>query len=135
MLSCRVIRKQMVDYLDGGLKPSLSDALIRHVSTCESCRKELESLRTASEAICAVRRVAASERIWVGVLERIRSIEEERSWAWRLLSRKPRYAFAVGIAVVLLGAASLLISPAGQSPPLLSILVSPFSPVGISTGV
>ena len=121
----------MVDYIDGTLGASGQEMIARHIAACESCREELESLRTARTALDSVRRVQASERLWAAVLERIDAIEEERSPIWRLLTARPACAVAAGVLVLLVGAASLLISPSGQTPPLLAMLVSPFSPVGI----
>ena len=130
MSDCRRVRRQMVDHLDSPPNEEMG----RHLARCASCREELDALRSARAALESVHRVSVPERIWAQVQERIRSIEEERSWLWRLFATRPGYAFAAGVAVILIGAASLLISPAGQAPPLLLMLLSPFSPVGISCG-
>ena len=130
MSECRRVRSRMVDHLES----PPGDEMAGHLATCVSCREELDALRTARAALESVHRVPAPERVWAGVRERIRSIEEERSWLWRLLATRPGYAFAAGVAVVLIGAASLLISPAGQPSPMLAMLLSPFSPIGISCG-
>lgn len=127
MSECRGFRRQLVDYLDGA-NPNVA----RHIESCASCRAELETLRLSRDALDSVRKLETPQSMWARVEQRLRSIEEERSWAWRLISRKPAYAFAAGTVLLVLGAASLLISPQGHVPQFVLILVSPFSPVGIS---
>ena len=130
MFECRRTRRRLIDYLDD----SLPDAgrVERHIESCPACRDELESLRLCRNALLSVRRSAAPERIWARVDSRLRAIEAESSPVWRLLSGRPTYAFAAGLVLFLVGACSLLIGPAGHAPPVVLMLISPLSPVGIS---
>ena len=95
---------------------------------------ELEALEFAEKALLSVKWHKAPERIRERVFSRIRAIEEETSWLWRLLSR-PGYAFAAGVLLFMMAGASLWISPAGHVPPAVSVMVSPLSPIGVSVSV
>ena len=92
---------------------------------------EQQALEFAEKALRSVNRPHAPACIRERLLERIRAIEEETSWLWRMLSR-PGYAFAAGVLLFMMAGASLWISPAGRVPPAVSIMVSPLSPIGIS---
>ncbi|HET6453688.1 MAG TPA: hypothetical protein VFI02_04735 [Armatimonadota bacterium] len=94
-------------------------------------RSEQEALEFAEKALLSVKRPHAPERVRERVTSRIHAIEAETSWLWRLLSR-PAYAFVAGVLLFVMLGASLWISPAGQVPPAVSIMVSPLSPVGVS---
>ena len=92
---------------------------------------ELEALEFAEKALLSVKHPRAPGRIRERVMSRIHAMEQETSWLWRLLSR-PGYAFVAGVLLFIMAGASLWISPAGQVPPAVSIIVSPLSPVGVS---
>ena len=92
---------------------------------------EQETLEFAETALRSVKRHKAPDRIRERVFSRIRAMEEETSWLWRLLSR-PAYAFAAGVLLFMVLGASLWISPAGRVPPAVSIIISPISPIGVS---
>ena len=94
-------------------------------------RSEQEALEFAEKALRSVNRPHAPERVRERVMSRIHAIEAETSWLWRVLSR-PAYAFVAGVLLFMMLGASLWISPAGQVPPAVSIMVSPLSPVGVS---
>ena len=52
--SCEDIREMLVDYADGELSPGQLSEVIRHLETCENCRKLLAALQKSLELATVV---------------------------------------------------------------------------------
>jgi anti-sigma-K factor RskA/putative zinc finger protein len=100
-------------YLLGALSDHESELFERHLETCPSCRRELDELRVASEALPrAVEPVvpppelkeSLMRTVWAEAGERQQEAKPERRWSrpflGRFLELKP--ALAAGLAVCLL---------------------------------
>jgi len=58
-MQCSEIQENLSAYLDGELDPAGAAELESHLEGCESCRSELESLRSTVELVRSVPRVQA----------------------------------------------------------------------------
>lgn len=58
------LRKRMTAYLHGELPPEMINRLEDHLSECESCRTQLEQLRSAEAAMAHLKSQMAPESAW-----------------------------------------------------------------------
>ncbi|HKR97989.1 MAG TPA: anti-sigma factor [Candidatus Dormibacteraeota bacterium] len=102
-------------YLLGALSEHEAEQFERHVESCPSCRRELDDLRVASEALPrAVEPVAPPPElkeslmrtVWAEAGERQQEAKPERRWSrpFRgLLALKPAMAVGLAVAILLIG--------------------------------
>ena len=51
-MNCKGVIRELSEYLDGNLEPSLRDELIRHLEHCEDCRLVVDTTRKTIEIYC-----------------------------------------------------------------------------------
>ncbi len=87
-MRCEKPRGRLSEYLDGALPSREAAELERHLTECESCRRELEALRHTVRALRELPREAAPPGFGERVMERVRAD-----------SPAPTYAGAGGISL------------------------------------
>ncbi len=105
-MSCYLYRRRIGPYLDGALEASTSHAVSRHLTRCEACAAEADSLRRLKTLLSRVAKPGEPDwtGFWPGV---VRGIEDARTRA--AAPARPawvRFRWAYGGAV----AAALLVS-------------------------
>jgi anti-sigma-K factor RskA len=103
-------------YLLGALSDHEAELFERHLETCPSCRRELDELRVASEALPrAVEPVvpppelkeSLMRTVWAEAGEREQEAKPERRWSRpflrRFLELKPAMAVGLAVAILLIG--------------------------------
>lgn len=134
MFECRKTRKRLIDYLERVLPQHLSAQITRHVDLCHACQNELTALKLTREALLSVPRPRCPESMWVRIASRLEAVERGGSRLYRVFSR-PAYRFAAHLVLFVTGAATLSFTVVGLLPPVLAVMLSPFSPVGVSVEV
>ena len=81
-MHCSEIQENLSAYLDGELDPDEESELKSHLEGCESCSRELESLRSTVELVRSVPRVQAPSAL----KQRLSSATSFRRPAWRFLN-------------------------------------------------
>jgi len=51
-LTCQQVLRQLSEYLDGELDPSMLESLTRHLEHCEDCRIVVDTTRKTIEISC-----------------------------------------------------------------------------------
>jgi hypothetical protein len=70
-MKCRAVGRQLSAYLDGDLGSPEARAVSSHLDECEGCRRSLEELRTASEALRELPRLAPPMSLAVELRDRL----------------------------------------------------------------
>ena len=70
-MDCRHVNEQLGPYLDGELPPDVREALEAHLSTCDTCRAELESLRQLASSLAKPTAEAAPKALWDTIERRL----------------------------------------------------------------
>ena len=130
MSECRRTRNRLIDYLEGELPEQASAEVAAHLARCPACKQEMAALEASRTALTSLTRAECPDGMWARIESRIRGVEDERSRAWRILSR-PACAFATSVALFLLLGLSISVRPSGVAPPTMWVIVSPLSPVGV----
>ena len=102
MISCRKIKKWMVDYLEGTLSEEKKFLFEEHLAKCSRCAQEVEALVKTQKLVRLKARKEMPEGFWVHYLPRLRRRLEEKPLprlAWRSV---PALALATATASVLL---------------------------------
>jgi hypothetical protein len=76
-MKCRKTRKLLGEYIDGSLDSESAKALKAHVTSCDRCARELETLRSYREKLATLRDAKAPAGFLIGVKNRIETAEEE----------------------------------------------------------
>ncbi len=113
MISCRKVKKWMVDYLEGTLSEKEKALFEEHLSKCSQCAQEVKALVKTQRLVRLKVREEMPEGFWTHYLPRLRRRLEEKPLprlAWRPV---PALALATATALVLLVvvAISLLRTP------------------------
>jgi len=84
-MKCEEIKPHLMAYLDGEIEQEKKGEIEKHLSECESCRKEYQSFVKLKEVTNKMRFADLSDELWAGYWKRIyRRIE--RGTGWILLS-------------------------------------------------
>jgi len=75
-MNCREIRARLSRYLDGEMSVTERGRMESHVDTCDPCRKALERLQAATEALT---QLPAPPGVPQGFAERLRSLAAQRA--------------------------------------------------------
>jgi len=77
-LTCQQVLRQLSEYIDGELDPSLVASLSRHLEHCEDCRIVVHTTQKTIEISCNSEPVPlpddVRERLW-------RSVQKKMGWA------------------------------------------------------
>lgn len=119
---------RLSDHLDGGLTERETEALERHLETCDACRRTLEELRAVRDCARTLVDPSAPDDLWAGIARRIGAAGPTSGEARPRVVAFPGRArrdwplpqlVAAGFAAILMGAAaySLLRAPARPAEP------------------
>jgi len=75
-MNCRHTRSRLSRYLDGEMSVTERERIESHVNACDACRKALEHLQIASEALA---QLPAPPDVPQGFAERLRSLAAQRA--------------------------------------------------------
>jgi len=123
--SCRY-EKHLTAYADGELNDRLRAKVEAHLSRCEACSSELDSIRASDRILKDHRAPEVSEERWARFRNELRveldEVDREERWAARVREARPvypptrrrAYAFAAACAVALF--VILTVGPLGIAP-------------------
>ncbi|NER13611.1 hypothetical protein GWK08_09195 [Leptobacterium flavescens] len=107
-MDCKEIEKYLISYAEGVLDTSLSTEIEKHLTSCESCRKELQEIEFLFELLQKDKEIEPSEKLRSGfyqMLEREKQeqsavipLQREKSFSW-----KPLMRIAATIALIISG--------------------------------
>ena len=113
-MKCRHIRKMVADYVNEVLDPDDMHLVEEHIAKCESCRRELDTLRKVLRLIDDVKVEYPSASVWQSFIPDLhRRIETEAALAfrkqrWQRLYFLSAWGAAASVAVLVLFASLLL---------------------------
>jgi anti-sigma factor RsiW len=135
-LSCWFIRRRLGAYQDGELAPPVRERVAGHVRGCESCRRELETLRQL-RSVLTLEAPELPDAVWTAfwpqVRARIAAPEPAAAPAWErvwgAVKARPRLALAPALAAGALAVLTVVApwQPRGAHEPL-----TPPAPTGSS---
>lgn len=99
-MNCDKIKYQLPDFVRGKLSNQDQVTVIEHIKNCESCRWEVDSLRTVFRAVRQDNAWSPADNYWLSLLPRIHKRMEERS-KLTLSNRLVKYAVPVMAAVAI----------------------------------
>jgi hypothetical protein len=67
MLTCRGVRRQLSEWLDGELPAALSHQVSGHLASCEACSRHAEELRAVSRLVAELPSLDAAEPVASGL--------------------------------------------------------------------
>lgn len=103
-MKCRQVRRLLIDFYEGELGGQTQRCLEVHLDSCPKCRTELESLKSALEALKPNAAEPPPEGFWGAYLAGVRAkIDAKRERRWL-----PKLVPAFEVAVVLIVAAIFL---------------------------
>jgi predicted anti-sigma-YlaC factor YlaD len=127
VLSCFLVRRRIGAYLDGGLADRAADRVATHLSRCNGCRGEADTLRRLRTMLQRV--LTAPEPDWTGFWPGVvRGIEDRRHAAPVRHRRpgwlQPKWALGGALAAVLVGSLTFWQMSPGPVPFLGRVVVS-----------
>lgn len=102
MISCRKVKRWMIDYLEGTLSEKEKVLVDEHLSKCSQCAQEVEVLVKTQKLVRLKTRKEMPEGFWAHYLPRLRRRLEEKPLSrleWRPV---PTLALATATVLVLL---------------------------------
>ncbi|MDQ7844767.1 MAG: zf-HC2 domain-containing protein [Armatimonadota bacterium] len=104
--NCREARGLLVEAVSGTMPPEIRRVLLRHLGTCETCRREAATLEATAGLLRAVPTPRLPGRYWEEFMAGLdRRLKVERTTArWRLQRwiRHPRHAWGASAAAAAL---------------------------------
>ena len=80
-MKCEEIKPHLMAYLDGEIKHQKKTEIEKHLSECESCRKEYQSFVKLKEVTDKMKLADLSDQLWAGYWKGIyRRIERGAGW-------------------------------------------------------
>lgn len=115
-MNCKNIKDRFPDFLTGELDVEAKQVVTDHISSCASCREELENLNETWTKLGVLPEEQPAESLrgnFYTMLESYKAgLQQEKTFAWRKLKgrlsqglwlRRPAYQFAFTIIVLLIG--------------------------------
>ncbi len=84
-INCESVQVALMALRDGEVSPIRSEEIQAHLSNCELCSEELESLQVIGEMLNSQKRASLQVDVWPMVNERLESKAANASFRWRLL--------------------------------------------------
>lgn len=107
MTNCKLIERNLIDFLDGSLSPELMRQMSEHIESCPACRELAQSFASVWKSADQPDEIELPSRFWASIqadLDQIDSDRERKSIFRRIIPiLQPIAAIAAVLAVVLLG--------------------------------
>lgn len=103
-MRCRIARKRLIEYLDGGLTASERTDLEKHMESCNGCAKVLKKLELSGDTLSSAQPVELTKEASERILHNLRhqfAIKEPSSRLSRLFGSRRAVAIAGATAVIL----------------------------------
>jgi len=101
-MKCKIVRRKLVAYLDGELRGRQRMLIEEHLSRCDKCKKEVDSLVKTSNFLKNWKSIESSEGFEANFWRRVSSEEKERyPLSQPILRRLTRLALPAAIAACL----------------------------------
>jgi len=105
--NCKLIEKNLIDFLDENLSPELTKQISEHIESCAACRELAQSFASVWKSADQPDEIELPSRFWASIqadLDQIDSSRERKPIFRRIIPvLQPIAAIAAVLAVVLLG--------------------------------
>ncbi|MBU1320178.1 MAG: zf-HC2 domain-containing protein [candidate division Zixibacteria bacterium] len=107
MTNCKLIERNLIDFLDGNLSPELMKQMSEHIESCPACRELAQSFASVWKSADQPDEIELPSRFWASIqsdIDEIDSRRESKSIFGRIIPiLQPIAAAAAVVVVVLLG--------------------------------
>ncbi len=101
-MKCSIVKKNMVDIVEGTLDETVQEQVNKHISLCNTCREKVNLFRKTIELTRSAPHVPTDRVFWPNFLVTVKNRIEQKSRHQRVLIRKLSLAMVFGAFLIAL---------------------------------